>query len=231
MVSEVGFAHVCNKADGNMADQWTMSTHQGDDGEEPVRFRDLMRVMLELLAQFEQAWLDNGAVDLTKLADDSTCRVTSFRGDPSDAGDECVAGEDVEACNECVASEESDTCSECVASEDDDACDECVASEDDDADDGCVASEDNEACSECVASGDDEACDECVASEDDQATRGAGRGESRADNSLFEPGMQNCLADQCWTAMPDRRILARIYNRLPRVGLRGHERPPDYCAA
>ena len=142
-----------------------------------------------------------------------------------------MASEDEEACNECVASEDNETCSEYVASEDDDAGDECVASEDDDAGSECVASEDDDAGDECVASEDDEAGSECVASEDDEATRGAGRGESRADNLLFEPGMRNCLADQCWTAMRDRMIPARIYNRLPRGGLRGHERPPAYCAA
>ena len=44
-----------------MADQRTMSTHRGDGGEKPVSRRDLMRVMLQLLAQFEQASLDIGA--------------------------------------------------------------------------------------------------------------------------------------------------------------------------
>ena len=137
-----------------------------------------------------------------------------------DAGSECVASEDDEACDECVESEDDDAGSVCVASGDDEACDECVAIEDDDAGSECVTSGVDEACDECVAGEGDEACNECVAGKDDEASRGAGRCESRVDISLFEPGMQNCLADQCWTAMRDRRILARIYNRLPRVGLR-----------
>ena len=84
-----------------------------------------MRVMLQLLAQFEQASLDNGAVDLARLASDSTCRVTSLRGDPSDAGEECVASGDDEACDECVASRDDEAGSECAASGDDEACSEC----------------------------------------------------------------------------------------------------------
>ena len=107
----------------------------------------------------------------------------------------------------------------------------CVVGEDDGAGSECVAGEDDGAGSECVASEDDGACDRCAASEDDEATRGTGRGESRADNSIFEPGIRNYLPDQCWTAMRDRIMIhARIYNRLARVGLRGHKRPPDYCA-
>ena len=97
----------------------------------------------------------------------------------------------------CVTSDDDDAGDGCVASEDDEACSECVASEDDEAGSECVASKDDEACSECVANEDDEAGNECVASEDDEATRGAGRGESRADNSLFEPGIRNYLPDRC----------------------------------
>ena len=60
---------------------------------------------------------------------------------------------------------------------------------------------------ECVAGEEDEACDDCVAGE---AGRGARRGESRADNSLFEPGTtrQNYLPDQCWSAKRARTIPA-----------------------
>ena len=110
-----------------------------------------------------------------------------------------------------------------VAGEDDEAGDDCVASEDDEAGDECVASQDDEACDECVASEEDKACNEGVEGEESEAgeaTRGASRGESRADNSFFEPGIRNYLPDQCWTAIRDRTIHARIYNRLPRVGLR-----------
>ena len=161
-----------------------------------------------MLAQFEQASLDNGAVDLTKLADDSTCRVTSLRGDPSDAGEECEAG------IECVASGDDEVSSESVASEESEACNECVASGDE------------EACDECVAGEGDKAGDTCVASGDNEAARCPGRGES-----LFGPGIRNYLPDRCRTAMRDIVIPVRVYNRLPRVGLRGHRRPPDYCAA
>ena len=64
-----------------------------------------------------------------------------------------------------------------------------------------------------VAGDGDQACDRCVSSGDDEAARGPGRGES-----IFGPGILNYLPDRCWTAM----IPVRVYNRLPRVGLRGH---------
>ena len=72
--------------------------------------------------------------------------------------------------------------------------------------------------------------DECEAC---KATRCARRGESRADDSLFEPVMtiRNSLPDQCWTTIrDDRTIPARINDNLPRVGLHRRKRPPDYCA-
>ena len=175
-----------------MADEPTTPTLQhGDDGEEASKYPQLMAMMLQLQASIERASFGNTRRSFHNRVYDLSEQTSSLR----DATETCDANEEDEACDECVAGGEDEAGDEYVAG---DEGDECVASEDDEACDECMASEDHEACDECVAGEDDEAGDECIAGEEDEA------------GDECEPGILNYLPYQCWTAIRDRTIHARI---------------------
>ena len=167
-------------------------------------------------------------------------RVTEVADRTGDMAEQTSAfsypNETCDAAETCDATEACDAAETCDATETCDAAKTCDATEDSDADETCDAIEACDATETCDAAGTCDAAETCDATEESDATETcdateARLGESRVDNSLFEPGIRNYLPDHCWTETFDRTIPTRIDVNLPQVGLGRHKRPPDYCAA